>query len=94
MALRGLLPAKVLERNDKAVFSVTFMRYTEELKQLLSAGILDRHSGWVDRAQALEFFDEYSGKEAAGRVMWAVWSLMGCDALAQAGHPQSTVIHA
>ncbi|WP_156862263.1 asparagine synthase (glutamine-hydrolyzing) [Casimicrobium huifangae] len=75
-----VLPEKVLQRQTKAEFSVTFRRYWPELLSLLADDILPARPGWVE---AQEFGDIVGQAFSMGshdfRGGWVAWTLFGLD---------------
>jgi asparagine synthase (glutamine-hydrolysing) len=80
-AMAGLLPALVLERTSKADFMVTFRRYGDELKSVLSAGMPQDREEWVLRGCLETTFDRWGEPSYGGVPEWMLWSLFGWRAL-------------
>jgi len=80
-AMAGLLPPRVQERKTKADFMVTFRNHTEEIKQTLSANMLNKGQDWVLRDQLENTYTAWGNSSHAGVPEWMLWSLFGCSAL-------------
>ncbi|MBK9199492.1 hypothetical protein [Candidatus Skiveiella danica] len=86
--MQGLLPENVLQRSDKAEFSVTFPRYWGELGQLLYTKVLPMRQNWADWQSVESMLQACSHPDPAdwpGMAMWALWTLFGVDAASRAG---------
>ncbi len=81
MAWRGLLPETVRQRQSKAEFSITRLRYLSQLEELLGRKPPGHLGTWVDAGHlsrlVLPYRGQTSGKRAVLRMMW---SLFGCVA--------------
>jgi len=77
-AMQGLLPANVLQRNDKAEFSSTFFSDRAELAMHLTENVLPRRQQWV-RPQAIQRMLQTVGQPDHS-AMWVLWALFGVDA--------------
>lgn len=79
-AMRGLLPQRVISRQTKAEFSVSYRQYLPEMRELLTHDIPLRRPSWVDQKQVCTIFESYK-KEYTGPSMWLLWGLFGCDSM-------------
>jgi asparagine synthase (glutamine-hydrolysing) len=83
-AMKGLLPGKVLQRRDKAEFSVTFSQYWTEMAPHLTGAVIPRRNGWVSQAPVhamLEACLQRDPSERAAMAMWSLWTLFCVDAV-------------
>jgi asparagine synthase (glutamine-hydrolysing) len=80
-ALKGLLPALVLNRAAKAEFSVAFRRHLDSISAELVSDIVSRRAGWVQPERAITLCENYHKDTFSGWAVWRLWSLVGCDAL-------------
>ena len=82
MALHGLLPENVRQRQSKAEFSITYIWYLSQLQELFGHKLTGRYDAWVDTEYfsrlVLPFSAETTGKRAVSLRM--MWSLFGCAA--------------
>ena len=82
MALHGLLPEYVRQRQSKAEFTITYVWYLLQLQELFGHKLTGRYGAWVDTDYfsrlALPFSDETTGKRAVSLRM--MWTLFGCAA--------------
>jgi asparagine synthase (glutamine-hydrolysing) len=83
-ALAGVLPDRVLEREDKADFMVMFRRQLDPMMGELRADILPRRVDWISAGAADALCKAYDDPAEVGRGEWWLWAFFGCDALAQA----------
>ena len=81
-AMQGLLPDAVLQRKQRAEFSVTFRWYAPELQETLTRGIGGRSEDWVDRVLAMRLHDRSRVDRKSSVPHWMLWTLFGCEALA------------
>ena len=83
MALHGLLPENVRQRQSKAEFSITYIWYLSQLQELFGHKLTGRYDAWVDTEYfsrlVLPFSAETTGKRAVSLRM--MWSLFGCAAV-------------
>jgi asparagine synthase (glutamine-hydrolysing) len=80
-ALKGLLPAQVLNRVTKAEFSVVFHRHLDRMNGDLENDIVSRRTAWIQPRRAIEIYGNYHEVAFSGWAEWWMWSLVGCDAL-------------
>jgi asparagine synthetase B (glutamine-hydrolysing) len=82
MALHGLLPENVRQRQSKAEFSITYVWYLSQLQELFGHKLTGRYDAWVDTEYfsrlVLPFSAATIGKRAVSLRM--MWSLFGCAA--------------
>ncbi len=79
-AMRGLLPERVISRQTKAEFSVSYRQYLPRMQDLLTRDIPLRRPNWVDPKQVGTVFESYK-KAYTGPSMWLLWGLFGCDSM-------------
>jgi len=85
IAMRGYLPELVRTRETKAEFVITYLRHMSELEAEMSGAIAPARTGWVlsDRIAAMHrSIGDHSRRDSPE---WNLWTLFGCDALANAG---------
>lgn len=80
-ALAGILPGLVLDRTDKAEFTVAFRWHMDRLVDDVKTTILPRRIEWVQPGPARAVCDEYLESSKPSWCNWLLWSLVGCDAL-------------
>ena len=84
MALRGLLPETVRQRQSKAEFSITYLWYLSQLEELLGRKPPGHLGAWVDAEHLSRLLLSYrgatTGKRAVRLRMRMIWSLFGCAA--------------
>jgi hypothetical protein len=85
-ALAGILPGLVLDRTDKAEFTVAFRWHMDRLVDDVKTIILPRRIEWVQPGPARAVCDEYLGSSKPSWCNWLLWSLVGCDALLSPGY--------
>lgn len=81
-ALAELLPEKILERQSKAEFSVTFSRYWRELRSQLVADVLPRRLDWIEFSGFSDLVDRAFDPQYAEWSEGIAWTLFGLDAVA------------
>jgi asparagine synthase (glutamine-hydrolysing) len=80
-ALKGLLPAQILNRATKADFMVTFRRHLDSMSAELVSAIVPRRAAWLQAERAIKICDNYHDVTSSDWAQWWLWSLVGCDAL-------------
>lgn len=78
-ALRGLMPKSIIERKDKAEFSVMFRQYIDQMKDVFTESLPRKRAGWVTQDGINELFQAYEKNRSSGWPLWILWSLLGCD---------------
>ena len=80
--MKGLLPELVLNRTTKADFMTVFRRQLAGMQDELLKDIVPRRVNWVQPERAKEICNNYQQIKYADWSEWWLWSLIGCDALA------------
>jgi asparagine synthase (glutamine-hydrolysing) len=80
-AMRGRLPALVLERTTKADFMVMFRRGLNTIGARRLMNIAQRRREWVEPARVAETMICRRAPALAGSAEWRLWTLVACDAL-------------
>ncbi len=82
MALRGLLPETVRQRQSKAEFSITYLWYLSQLEELLGRKPLGHLGTWVDARHLPRLVLPSRGETTGRRTvrLRMMWSLLGCAA--------------
>lgn len=83
-AMRGLLPEKVLQRSDKAEFSVLFGEALDALGLGSAEAVLRRRSGWVSVPRAEAVLASFAHSERARwdmSALWTLWTALTIDVL-------------
>jgi asparagine synthase (glutamine-hydrolysing) len=83
-AMEGLLPACLLERRNKAEFSVAF-RFLEDMRQLLIEDLPRRHPAWFDEQGLQRLYADYAGGQQGGWPQYRLWHLLACHLLTEIG---------
>jgi asparagine synthase (glutamine-hydrolysing) len=84
-SMRGILPSAILERDDKAEFSVVFEPYGDELRQAV-ADLSTRRQAWICAGHVSRLLRATRG--AAERTIagdLSAWSLLMVDAMVESG---------
>ncbi len=81
-AMRGMLPQRVLDRESKADFMVTYRRYLVEMEDLICREIPSRRQAWVNASKVRATYRQTQmGPTLDGMAEWQLWGLFGCDAV-------------
>lgn len=80
-ALQSLMPSAVLERRNKAEFSIVFRGHLDRMKEWLAENLPLRRADWVTPDGMARLFKDYQDNPQAGRPLWILWSIYGCDVL-------------
>jgi len=78
-ALRGLMPAAILDRKTKAEFSITLHMQLKQMKALLTQAIPKTRAGWVEPAGMSRLYQAYENSPQAGWPLWVLWGIFGSD---------------
>ena len=79
-AMRGLLPERILKRETKADFMVTFHWHLAEMGDFFCRDVFQSGRAWVNPGRVSGLFKEI-GHTEDGTPEWQLWTLFGCDAL-------------
>ena len=80
-ALRGLLPDSVLERTDKAEFSIVFRHHLNALHDGLADALQARRGDWLDRAGVERLCGLQRARPELAWPLWVLWSVWACDSM-------------
>jgi asparagine synthase (glutamine-hydrolysing) len=78
-ALRGVMPQVVLERQDKAEFSVVFDEHLKDMKSYFAERVASRRPEWLAGDGMKRLFEEYENNPTQKWPIWALWGVFGCD---------------
>ena len=81
LAMRQHMPPAVLERSDKAEFSVVIRGHLDRMEEALSDGLPRDRPEWLDPAGTAQLFGTYRNNPEMGWPIWILWSIWACDAL-------------
>jgi len=77
----GLLPDKILMRENKADFMITFRQYMPDMKDTLTQDIPAKHPDWIRANYVVSLYEQSGNPEFSGWPEWMLWTLFGCDSL-------------
>ena len=80
-AMRDLLPERVLERQSKADFMVTFRHHADALRGALTPVVRQGLEIWVQRPELDAACERYGDPASDGVAEWRLWSLFGWSLL-------------
>jgi asparagine synthase (glutamine-hydrolysing) len=80
-ALRGVMPAMILERRSKAEFSTVFRGHLAALKTTLVETAPAERPEWLVPDGMERLYRAYEENPQAGWHMWILWAIFGCDRL-------------
>lgn len=78
-ALRGLLPAQVLDRNTKADFASVMREPIDRLRHWFAPGAASAHSEFLDGQGVSRLFGFYERNPQAGWPLWVLWMIYGAQ---------------
>ena len=83
-ALQDVLPKALLDRNDKAEFSVVFRSRLDSMAELLTDSVPSRRRGWLSQnGVKMLYYDHYAAHPGWGWPLWRLWSIYACDSIAR-----------
>jgi asparagine synthase (glutamine-hydrolysing) len=74
-AMRKILPDNVLHRRSKAEFSIVFREHLDQMENVLTKSLPNKHSDWLDQSGMARLFEEYYRRDRTGLPMWRLWSI-------------------
>jgi asparagine synthase (glutamine-hydrolysing) len=78
-AMQKLMPSIILERKNKAEFSVVFRNHLDGMRDVLTKTIPCELALWVAPGAMDRLFQTYQGFPKIGWPMWVLWSIYGCQ---------------
>ena len=80
LAMTGLLPESVRNRQDKAEFSVVFRHALAAVSESTLLAVAQRHQDWVDPTAAIACRRVALAEgPGTGWAQWQCWALLACD---------------
>ncbi len=92
-ALKGVMPHAILDRKDKAEFSVVFRRHLDGMKKMSTDTLPQVRDTWVTREGMRRLYTTYKERPLWGWPPWVLWSIHGCDMLHQVAVGPGSVAH-
>ena len=83
LSLNGYLPEQVRTRDSKAEFVITFLWHLRDLDAGFFTEIVLRHPTWISGDRLVEMRGRIGDPAKSDSPEWALWTLFGCDALAE-----------
>ena len=80
-AMQGLLPPSILERTDKAGFSIVFREHLSGMRETLTSAIPARRPDWVTAEGMARLYAAYRNDPRLGWPLWSLWSVYACDTI-------------
>jgi asparagine synthase (glutamine-hydrolysing) len=78
-ALQTIMPTKVLNRKDKAEFSVAFRIHLNNLQTLFSRDIPKQRPTWLHQESITQLYHIYQNNPQSGWPLWILWSIYLCN---------------
>jgi len=80
-ALQDLMPRVILERRDKAIFSIVFREHLDAMQEALTGLLSTKRAAWLDPDGMARLFRAYLDYPQAGWPLWILWGVFGCDTI-------------
>lgn len=77
-ALKGFMPEEILDRKDKAEFSLTFQPHLNQMEMFFIDQVPKKCSDWISQEGIEQLYIAYQTPPYVGRPLWVLWSILGC----------------
>ena len=78
-AMQELMPRCILERGDKAEFSVMFRRHLDRMEELFTVTLPRERPDWLNGEGMKRLYRAYRDNPRLGWPMWILWGIYGCN---------------
>lgn len=73
------MPRAVLERKNKAEFSIMFRERLDHMEEVLTETIPRKRASWIDPVGLANLFRFYLDNPQISWPWWILWNIYGCD---------------